>query len=68
MAEQASSSIDTRSSTAKTGCLEGFSKTPTITTSKVALVRPMMSRWPFVTGSNVPGQRAVRPMKPPGTR
>src|SRR3954467_9377570 len=37
----------------------GLRMTATITTSKWRAVRSMMSRWPRVTGSNEPGQRAV---------
>src|SRR5215216_1148495 len=39
----------------------GWSTTPTTTLSNTAEVRPMMSRWPFVTGSYEPGQTAVPP-------
>src|SRR5882672_11914735 len=37
----------------------GFRMTATMTTSKWRAVRSMMSRWPRVTGSKDPGQRAV---------
>src|SRR5436190_1282088 len=63
----ASSSRRTRSSTLNNGVLEGFSTTPTITESNSCAARPTTSRCPLVTGSNVPGHRAVKPIDPPGT-
>ena len=38
--------------------------TATMTSSKCRAVRSMMSRWPLVTGSNEPGQRAVATQAP----
>src|SRR5207244_8166152 len=34
--------------------------TPTITSSNIAEARPITSRWPWVMGSKVPGQIAMR--------
>src|SRR5438105_2581372 len=39
---------------------QGWLTTPTINESYMFDARPMMSRWPLVTGSNVPGQIALR--------
>src|SRR5207253_7792937 len=49
------------------GVLAGLSTTPTITESNSCAARPTTSRCPLVTGSNVPGHRAVKPIDPPGT-
>src|ERR1700690_1630318 len=56
----ASLSICWRSSRLNRDCAFcGFRMTATMTTSKWRAVRSMMSRWPRVTGSKDPGQRAV---------
>src|SRR2546430_5805369 len=53
-------SICWRSSRLNSDCdFCGLRITATITSSKWRAVRSMMSRWPRVTGSNDPGQRAV---------
>src|SRR5947209_1869522 len=39
---------------------QGWLTTPTIRESYMFEPRPMTSRWPFVTGSNVPGHIATR--------
>src|SRR5437763_7361541 len=39
---------------------QGWLTTPTINESYMLEPRPMMSRWPLVIGSNVPGQIATR--------
>src|SRR4029079_422360 len=50
----------TRSSTENIAFLCcGSRTTPTTTRSKIPAARVMMSRWPFVTGSEVPGRMAV---------
>ena len=55
-----SPSISWRSSSVKSDCVFcGLRMTATMTSSKCRAVRSMMSRWPMVTGSNEPGQRAV---------
>src|SRR2546425_12209499 len=60
--ETASFSMATRSSTPNRGSLPGLARTATTTASKQRLARWMMSTWPLVTGSKVPGHRAVRPI------
>src|SRR4029079_4582735 len=62
----ASFSICWRSSRLNSDCVFwGFRITATITSSKCRDERSMMSRWPRVTGSNDPGQRAVVTQSPP---
>src|ERR1041385_6309862 len=62
MPATASSIMATRSSTPNRGCFPGFSSTATSTSPKEREARRMISRWPLVTGSNVPGQRATSPI------
>src|ERR671937_537230 len=52
----------TRSSMLNRGALAGFSSTATTTPSKQRVALWMMSIWPLVTGSNVPGHRAMGPI------
>src|SRR5215212_6735467 len=58
----------TRSSAGKiVFCLRtGWLTTPTTTLSNTFAARPMMSRWPIVTGSYEPGQTAVPPLRSAG--
>lgn len=51
-------SISMRSSSVNMPFLDLFTSTATTTSSNSGAVRPMMSRCPFVTGSNEPGQTA----------
>ena len=48
-----------RSSTEKLKHLSGFTGTATTTLSNILLARLMISKWPKVTGSKLPGQMAV---------
>src|SRR5205085_227868 len=57
-----------RSSREKSGSFAGFWRTAATNVSKWRLARSMTSRWPPVTGSNVPGHRAVTPIRPPRRR
>src|SRR5215213_1697503 len=52
--------MSTRSSVVNIGLLSMFRRTATITSSKRWADRSMMSRWPLVRGSNVPGYIARR--------
>jgi hypothetical protein len=45
----------TRSSTVNSGCFSGFTRMAIVTSSNTLRPRAMMSRWPFVIGSNEPG-------------
>ena len=47
----------TRSASGNSGALPAFIATPTTSRSSRRAARPMTSRWPLVTGSNVPGYR-----------
>ena len=49
--------IATRSSTVNSGVLSALTSTATMTRSKMAQPRSMMSTWPLVSGSNDPGRR-----------
>src|SRR6476469_3669927 len=53
----------TRSSSVKKVAFSGLMPTPTISSSKIALARWMMSRWPRWMGSNTPVYTARRGLK-----
>ncbi|MNN50207.1 hypothetical protein D3C81_1647810 [compost metagenome] len=53
-------SIATRSAVENSGPLSSFCATPMTSRSTSLIARPMMSMWPFVTGSKVPGYSPMR--------
>ena len=55
---KASRMMATRSSTVNRGCFSGLTRMAIVTWSKTDRLRPMMSRWPLVMGSNEPGNTA----------